>query len=100
MELVKPSRFIRMLYAETAQTVWSFIVRRRKKYLVGARYAALEYFENIALLSKGFILLYRSTSLGRSWGTLAQKYGQRKILSLMTKTFLNAVSAANSPGMG
>lgn len=82
MELVKPSRAIRMLYAETAQTVWSSIVRRKRKYLVGAHYAALEYLENIALLSKGFILLFRATSLGRSWGTLAQKYGQRKILSL------------------
>lgn len=99
MELVKPSRVICMLYAETAHM--EFHSAKKKKYLVGARYAALQYFENIALLSKGFTLHFLTFSLERSWGTLAQKYGQRKILSLslMTKTFLNAVSAANSPGM-
>lgn len=71
---------------------------RRKKYLVGVRYAALEHLENIALLLQGFyfVALPRSGDRGAHWhkNTGSVKY------SLMTKTFLNAVSAAKSSGMG
>lgn len=82
------------------QRIWSFIVRRKKNIWLALVTRHSNISKILLCFRKGSLYIFslsRSKDRGAHWhkNTGSGKYS----LSLMTKTFLNAVSAANSPGM-